>query len=142
MVGWNYEKENAKQIFSYNDDLLTDEVENINLAMGTDNKNITSSWNAYQFAGAFFRFNYSYDNRYLFEVNGRYEGSSRFPENHRWAFFPSASMGWRLSEEHFWKVNPNVMSNVKLRGSYGQLGNAAGLNNYQYIQTLLSTKTL
>ena len=136
MVGWNYEKENAKQIFSYNDDLLTDEVENINLAMGTDNKNITSSWNAYQFAGAFFRFNYSYDNRYLFEVNGRYEGSSRFPENHRWAFFPSASMGWRLSEEHFWKVNPNVMSNVKLRGSYGQLGNAAGLNNYQYIQTM------
>jgi TonB-linked SusC/RagA family outer membrane protein len=136
MVGWNYEKENAKQIFSYNDDLLTDEVENINLAMGTDNKNITSSWNAYQFAGAFFRFNYSYDNRYLFEVNGRYEGSSRFPENHRWAFFPSASMGWRLSEEHFWKVNLNVMSNVKLRGSYGQLGNAAGLNNYQYIQTM------
>lgn len=136
MVGWNYEKENAKLLNTYNDDLLNEYVENINLAMGSDNKSITSSWNAYQFAGAFFRFNYGFDNRYLFEVNGRYEGSSRFPSHRRWAFFPSASVGWRLSEEHFWKVDPRIVSNVKLRASYGQLGNAAGLSNYQYIQTM------
>lgn len=136
MLGWNYENENYKQLYSYNDDLLTDDVENINLAMGTDNRSITSSWSAYQFGGAFFRANYAFDDRYLFEVNGRYEGSSRFPSHKRWAFFPSASMGWRLSQEHWWDVDPNKVSNIKIRASYGQLGNAAGLSNYQYKQTM------
>lgn len=136
MAGWNYEKSNEKVIYAYNDDLLTDDVENINLAMGTDNKSITSSWSAYQFGGAFFRLNYAFDERYLFEVNGRYDGSSRFPTDKRWAFFPSASVGWRISQEHWWKVDPKAISNVKIRMSYGALGNAAGLSNYQYKQTL------
>ncbi len=136
MGGWNYEKSRYKQIYAYNDDLLTDDVENINLALGTDNKKITSSWSAYQFGGAFFRLNYAFDNRYLLEVNGRYDGSSRFPSNQRWAFFPSASVGWRISEEPWFKVNPKAVSNAKLRLSWGSLGNAAGLSNYQYKQTL------
>jgi TonB-linked SusC/RagA family outer membrane protein len=136
MGGWNYEKSRYKQVYAYNDDLLTDDVENINLALGTDNKKITSSWSAYQFGGAFFRLNYAFDNRYLLEVNGRYDGSSRFPSNQRWAFFPSASVGWRISEEPWFKVNPKAVSNAKLRLSWGSLGNAAGLSNYQYKQTL------
>ena len=111
-------------------------MENINLALGTDNRKITSDWQAYQFGGAFFRLNYAFDNRYLLEVNGRYDGSSRFPSNERWAFFPSASVGWRISEEPWFNVESKYVSNAKLRFSWGSLGNAAGLSNYQYKKTL------
>lgn len=136
MAGWNYEKSNYKRIYGYNDALLTDDVDNINLALGTDNRSITSSWSAYQFGGAFFRLNYSFDDRYLVELNGRYDASSRFPDNERWAFFPSASVGWRISQEPWWNVETDQISNAKLRFSWGSLGNAAGLSNYQYKQTL------
>ncbi|MDD2952969.1 MAG: TonB-dependent receptor [Parabacteroides sp.] len=141
MAGWNYEKSSFKRIYAYNDDLLTDDVDNMNLAMGTDNRNITSQWKAYQFGGAFFRLNYAFDDRYLLEVNGRYDGSSRFPSNERWAFFPSASVGWRISQEPWWNVKSEHISNAKIRFSWGSLGNAAGLSNYQYIQTLGISKS-
>lgn len=136
MAGWNYEKSNYKSIYAKNDNLLTDGVENINLAMGTDNKSITSNWTAYQFGGAFFRLNYAYDERYLLEFNGRYDASSRFPNDQRWAFFPSASIGWRISQEPWFKIDPKYISNAKLRASWGELGNAVGLGNYQYKQVL------
>lgn len=136
LLGWNYERSQYKQIYAYNDDLLTNDVENVNLAFGTDNKSITSDWTAFQFGGAFFRGNYVYDDRYLLEVNGRYDGSSRFPAGNRWHLFPSISLGWRMNQEKWFSIDPTVISNAKLRASYGQLGNAAGLSNYQYIQTL------
>ena len=141
MAGWNYEKSSFKRIYAYNDDLLTDDVDNMNLVMGTDNRSITSQWKAYQFGGAFFRLNYAFDNRYLLEVNGRYDGSSRFPSDERWAFFPSASVGWRISQEPWWNVKSEHISNTKVRFSWGSLGNAAGLSNYQYIQTLGISKS-
>ena len=141
MAGWNYEKSTFKRIYAYNDDLLTDDVDNMNLVMGTDNRSITSQWKAYQFGGAFFRLNYAFDDRYLLEVNGRYDGSSRFPSDERWAFFPSASVGWRISQEPWWNVKSEHISNAKVRFSWGSLGNAAGLSNYQYIQTLGISKS-
>lgn len=141
MAGWNYEKSSFKRIYAYNDDLLTDDVDNMNLVMGTDNRSITSQWKAYQFGGAFFRLNYAFDDRYLLEVNGRYDGSSRFPSDKRWAFFPSASVGWRISQEPWWNVKSEHISNAKVRFSWGSLGNAAGLSNYQYIQTLGISKS-
>ena len=141
MAGWNYEKSSFKRIYAYNDDLLTDDVDNMNMVMGTDNRSITSQWKAYQFGGAFFRLNYAFDDRYLLEVNGRYDGSSRFPSDERWAFFPSASVGWRISQEPWWNVKSEHISNAKVRFSWGSLGNAAGLSNYQYIQTLGISKS-
>jgi len=69
----------------------------------------------------FGRINYSYKDKYLIEVNGRYDGSSRFSKDNRWGFFPSVSAGWRLSEESFFSV-PGI-DDLKLRGSWGQLGN-------------------
>ena len=141
MAGWNYEKSSFKRIYAYNDDLLTDDVDNMNLVMGTDNRSITSQWKAYQFGGAFFRLNYAFDDRYLLEVNGRYDGSSRFPSDERWAFFPSASVGWRISQEPWGNVKSEHISNAKVRFSWGSLGNAAGLSNYQYIQTLGISKS-
>ncbi|NCB09255.1 MAG: SusC/RagA family TonB-linked outer membrane protein, partial [Bacteroidia bacterium] len=87
----------------------------------------------------FFRLNYGYKDRYLLEVNGRYDGSSKFPEDQQYAFFPSVSAGWRISEESFWNVSPKLFSDVKLRGSYGSLGNG-NVGSYQFME-LLSIST-
>ena len=104
--------------------IVYEDARDINLALGN---NITTSggYNKWRIAGSFFRINYNFMERYLLEVNGRYDGSSKFPSNQQWAFFPSVSAGWRLSEESFWQVDPNVVSNVKVRISYGSLGNGS-----------------
>ena len=77
-----------------------------------------------------FRVNYSFDERYLIEVNGRYDGTSRFRKGERWGFFPSVSAGWRISQEGFWDSAREVMDNFKLRASYGRLGNQAITDSY------------
>ena len=82
----------------------------------------------------FGRLNYIYNNRYLFEANLRYDGSSRFAKENRWGFFPSASVGWILSEEAF-LANSSWIDNLKLRASYGQLGNDR-IDPHQYIPTI------
>ncbi|MDE6486378.1 MAG: TonB-dependent receptor [Muribaculaceae bacterium] len=86
-------------------------------------------------AGFFGRVNYDYKGRYLFEANGRYDGSTRFPAHKQWAFFPSFSAGWRFSEEDFFKPVTNWWSNGKLRASYGHLGNE-NLADNQFISTI------
>ena len=75
------------------------------------------------FAGYFGRLNYDYKGKYLLEVNDRYDGSSSFPVQDRWAFFPSASVGYRLSEEAFMEPLKKTVSELKFRASYGELGN-------------------
>lgn len=80
------------------------------------------------------RINYSYDGKYLFTITGRYDGSSRLAENNKWAFFPSFAVAWRLSEEPFIK-KLNVFHNLKLRASYGQIGNQA-IDVYQSLASL------
>lgn len=79
--------------------------------------------------------NYNYKNRILVELNGRYDGSSKFPSNDRWAFFPSASAGWRISEEPFFEQLKSVINNAKIRASYGEIGNQEGGSD-MYIQTI------
>src|SRR5690606_16986482 len=96
--------------------------ESLSLASGGSMK-IDNSYNKWRIAGSFFRFNYNYKERYLVEVNGRLDGSSKFPVNEQVGFFPSVSAAWRLTEEPFWKANPKGISNLKIRGSYGSLGN-------------------
>src|SRR5690625_2956998 len=81
-------------------------------------------------ASFFGRVNYSYDQRYLFTVTGRVDGSSKFGRNNRYAFFPSAALGWVLTEEDFLREN-DFISNLKLRTSYGLTGNSE-ISNYQY----------
>lgn len=77
----------------------------------------------YASAGVFGRVNYDYMGKYLVEVNARYDGSSKFPEGDKWAFFPSASAGWRLSDEAFMEWTKPALTNFKIRGSYGTIGN-------------------
>lgn len=88
--------------------------------------------------GMFFRLNYDYLGRYLLEVNGRYDGSSRFPHNDKWAFFPSASIGYRFSEEAFFAPLKKVVNNAKLRASYGEIGNEA-IGDYMF-EALISQR--
>lgn len=78
------------------------------------------------------RFNYDYQGKYMAEFLFRYDGSSKFPSNSRWGFFPSASIGWRIAEESFIKDNVNFVDNLKIRASYGKLGDD-GAADYQFL---------
>lgn len=87
-------------------------------------------------SGSFFRLNYFFDNKYLLEVNGRYDGTSRFPRNNRYIFAPSISGGWRISEEKFFAPLTKYVNQLKIRASYGTLGNQATSSTYPYIATM------
>jgi TonB-linked SusC/RagA family outer membrane protein len=78
------------------------------------------------------RLNYDFKRKYLLEFSFRHDGSYRYSPDKRWAFFPAGSAGWRVSEESFFKNNLSVISNLKLRGSYGKMGSDAGIP-FQYI---------
>ena len=95
-----------------------------------------SSLEEYALVSFFGRINYTFNDRYLLEANLRYDGSSRFAKNNRWGIFPSVSAGWRVSEEKFWKNAKigEVVDNLKLRASYGVLGNQ-NIGVYPYQQT-------
>lgn len=81
----------------------------------------------------FGRLNYDYKSRYLFEFNLRHDGSSRFHKDNRWGSFPSLSLGWRISEESFMQSTKSWMDNLKIRGSWGKLGNDAASGNWDYM---------
>ena len=90
-------------------------------------------------AGFFGRINYTYKDRYMLELNGRYDGSSRFIGDKRWGFFPSTSLGWNIAREDFfqnWKWGAENISTLKLRGSWGQLGNSNTDSWYPFYQTM------
>ncbi|MCK9415024.1 MAG: TonB-dependent receptor, partial [Prolixibacteraceae bacterium] len=80
----------------------------------------------------FGRINYDYKEKYLFEANMRYDGSSKFADGHKWGVFPSFSAGWRISEESFWQPVKGIVDNLKIRGSWGQLGNQNIGDNYPF----------
>jgi len=122
LLGYNYEQRSISGTYINKTGLLTEDVDNINLAVG-QNTTATAEYNKYRTAGVFMRANYIFKHRYLFEFNGRYDGSSRFPIDQQWAFFPSASAGWRVSEEPFFNVDKRIISDLKFRASYGSLGN-------------------
>lgn len=134
MVGYNFEQSKTKGLVVQRNGLLFPGTDNINLALG-DAITTGGSYNHWKVAGGFFRLNYAFKDRYLLEVNGRYDGSSKFPTNQQWAFFPSVSGGWRISEEPFWHVNEKLFSDMKIRASYGSLGNG-NVNPYSYLELL------
>jgi TonB-linked SusC/RagA family outer membrane protein len=115
---------------------LSDALSFINMANGEIEK-ASQSNSSYRTLGFFGRVNYDWKGRYLLEISGRADGSSRFPVNRRWGFFPSASAGWRISEESFWAPIKPVVSSAKLRVSYGTLGNQQ-VDNYIYWESIVS----
>lgn len=101
--------------------------------------NIKGEWSS---LGIFARANYNYKYRYLAEVNFRADGASRFPTDQRWGYFPSASVGWNITEEPFMeKVRNSFLDNLKLRASYGTLGNQNTSSFYPYYQAMYVNTT-
>jgi hypothetical protein len=90
--------------------------------------------------GFFMRANYAYKGKYLFEMSGRYDGSSKFPANEQWGIFPSASFGWRISDEGFMAQTKSWLDNLKLRLSAGTLGNG-NVDPYSYLELMDVGKT-
>lgn len=132
LAGFNYEQSVYNNVTMTRNGIVYEDAGDINLALGS-NINISGGYNKWRIAGNFFRVNYNYMERYLLELNGRYDGSSKFPTNQQWAFFPSVSAGWRLSEEPFWQVDHDAISNIKFRISYGSLGNGS-INPYTFTE--------
>lgn len=105
------------------------------LGSGTSTLKATDSYNEYSVRGGFFRVNYNYKDRYLLEVNGRYDGSSKFPKDSRYGFFPSVSAGWNIAQENFMQSTQDWLGSLKLRASYGMIGNQ-NVAPYSFIPTM------
>lgn len=133
-AGYNQESSHFEQHYSNKKDVLLENLPSLSGATGTATTN--DSFSEYAVRGAFYRVNYNYDNRYLLEANGRYDGSSRFPKKHRFGFFPSFSGAWRISQEKFMESLHPVLSDLKLRASWGSIGNQAVTSNYPYIPSM------
>ena len=145
MAGGNFETYYHKKLTVVGYDLLSQELNDMNLVSGNEEgvKRIESSGgqSAYALLGFFGRVNYDYKGKYLAEISGRYDGTSRFPKGQRFGIFPSFSLGWRISEEDFYQPVKDVMNDAKIRFSYGSLGNQQ-VGYYDYIRSVsLSTQS-
>ncbi|MGN7723388.1 SusC/RagA family TonB-linked outer membrane protein [Chitinophaga sp. 22620] len=134
MAGYNQELKQFKRITSERGDLLSQDLYDISLGSGY--YTIGGAQSEWALLGFFARANYDYKGKYLLELNGRYDGTTRFPKGQRFGFFPSVSAGWRVSEEPFFEPVKNVVSDLKIRASYGQLGNQVTSSAYPYIPLL------
>ncbi|MFC3198866.1 TonB-dependent receptor [Parapedobacter deserti] len=135
MAGFNQEAGRNKMIRARARSLITPTVPDINTTTGAQETYGNSSHVALR--GAFYRINYNYRDRYLLETNGRYDGTSRFPRESRYGFFPSISLGWRIDNEGFMASARSWLNNLKIRASYGSLGNQLlGTNYYPYIAAM------
>ena len=137
MAGYQEEKYDYKYLSYSADDLIS--PSNPNLSLTTGDNVVGDSRYAWATRGFFGRINYDYKSRYLLEVNGRYDGSSRFAKDHRWGFFPSVSLGWNITQEAFMEKTADWLSNLKLRLSWGLLGNQSGAAYYTFASTMGST---
>lgn len=139
MAGFNIETYHYKNITASGQNLTDDDLNDLSLVApdetGATIYSVAGGQSEYALMGFFGRVNYDYKGRYLLEASGRYDGSSRFAAGNRWGFFPSASLGWRISEEPFFANAKKTMNNLKLRGSVGTLGNQ-NVANYAYMRTV------
>ena len=139
VAGGNWETQYSQYLEAMAYYLISDTLNDLSLA-GTDadgssKQYIGGEQSEYALMGFFGRLNYDYKGRYLLELSGRYDGSSRFASGHRWGFFPSVSAGWRISEEPFFAPVKPLVSNLKLRASLSSLGNQV-VSNYAYIRKI------
>lgn len=127
-VDWEYAN-NWSQITQ----LVAYDNPQFNLATGTQTSGGDEYWESQ--LGFFGRVNYDFRDRYLLEANLRYDGSSKFPSDLRWRYFPSFSAGWRVTEEPWMQWSSSILSALKLRGSWGKIGDQSVANNL-YVPTM------
>lgn len=133
MAGFNQESSYRETVDVYSYGQAVIEVPS--LGGGTSTLTAVDSYSEYAIRGGFFRVNYDYKNRYMLEVNGRYDGSSRFPKDTRFGFFPSVSVGWNLAQEQFMERTRDWLGMLKFRASYGLIGNQ-NIVEYAYIPSM------
>lgn len=137
LIGWEVQKRDGDNFYAYGD-LATGTPYFTGLSGEGQYVGLDKDKNQFYEIGyeaIIGRVNYSFDDRYIVEGQFRYDGSSKFAPGHQWGFFPSASIGWRLSEEPFFKNTPalSFINQLKLRASYGVLGDDGGDLNYQWV---------
>lgn len=129
MVGYSQESRNSELLWVQRDDMINPTMPSISGATGEIQTK--DEYKEYAIRSGFFRVNYDYMSRYMLEVNGRYDGSSKFPTDSRFGFFPSFSLGWQLGQEKFMEWSKSWLDQLKIRGSWGQVGNQA-IAEYAY----------
>ena len=136
MVGANLDKSEYEYLY-YERHAMQDE--NLpELALCSEDYSYSHSHSHGGSAGIFARINYDYKGIYLVELSGRYDGSSKFPTHTQWAFFPSGSLGYRLSEEAYFQEAKEYVSNLKVRASYGVIGNQE-IGSNMFLETMSKT---
>lgn len=138
--GFSYEGQTNEGFNNYANGFFTDAYQNNNIGAASfrDANSYKNKWQLASFIG---RMNYTFDNKYLLTVTGRYDGSSKFSKDKRWGFFPSAAAAWKISDESFFPKH-TIVSFLKLRTSYGEAGNS-NINSYNSLATYgLSNYTL
>lgn len=139
LAGWNIEHKKYFSTQLMKDGLLKPGKPNFSLMDGTDLTIQDKGSYAWGFMGLFYRLSYGYKGKYLAEVSGRYDGSSKFPTSQQWGFFPSASLGWRMSEESFMK-DLSWIENLKWRVSIGSAGNG-NVDPYLFMEMMSINKS-
>lgn len=131
LIGMQAEDYYSSSVGGYVPNLVTDEIPSLNT--GTGKKNTWDDTDEWANVGFFGRLNYNFKERYLLEVNARYDATSKFPKDDRWGFFPSISGGWNMSNEEFFQISQ--INLFKVRASYGSLGNQQ-VSNYLFFSTV------
>ena len=133
MAGFNQEASHYEKLAacSYNQAV----IEVPALASGTSTLTAKDTYQEFSVRSGFFRVNYNYKDRYLLEVNGRYDGSSKFPKSDRFGFFPSVSVGWNVTKEDFMASSQKWLNTLKFRASYGAIGNQ-NISPYLFVPTM------
>ncbi|MFC5411477.1 SusC/RagA family TonB-linked outer membrane protein [Larkinella bovis] len=137
--GTNIEISKTRYLNVNRSNLIIPELDAFNLATG-DAFAIAGGGSDWANLGIFSRVNYTYKDKYLVEINSRYDGSSKFPTNQQFGFFPSFSLGWRMTEENFLSGTRQWLDNLKPRVSYGSLGNSQ-INPYMFLPQITGSRT-
>ncbi|SEO07190.1 TonB-linked outer membrane protein, SusC/RagA family [Mucilaginibacter gossypiicola] len=142
MLGASYERDEFNSFVTRTYNLSNDNIPSLNLGLSNGTAGFITNGetqNHYALGSYFGRANYDYKGKYLFEVTGRYDGSSRFIADKRWRLFGGAQAAWHITEEAFMK-SQNIFSDLKLKASYGTAGNQGGIGLYDYIQSLSTSQ--
>ena len=135
LVGYQQEENDYFRILASKRDVIADNLNSLNVAIG-DVIGPTNPIDTWSTLGYFGRFSYNFKEKYLFEFNGRYDGSSKFEDGDRFGFFPSAAIGYNIHREDFWEpAFGNTFNQFKVRLSYGQLGNQ-NVGSYLYLSNI------
>ncbi|WP_051664120.1 TonB-dependent receptor [Dyadobacter crusticola] len=135
LVGYSQISNNGNNVNAFRQNFYNNNIQSISQGANDNTKNNGGADYQWGLRSFFGRVNYAYQDKYLLEVNSRYDGSSRFMQNRRYGYFPSMSVGWRVSNEQFWEKLSTYVNDFKLRGSWGKNGNQA-VALYSYFPTL------